>query len=1239
MNSKIKFCTFNVKGLGDGNKRRQVFEWLKANNYGIALLQELHCENLSYEKWQKEWGGKCFFSGNTRNSSGVGILLNPKHNFEVNEHKIIIEGRLQALSLTLEERTFTVINQYAPNDGKIDFLNTLETYLIENNDKSLFIGGDFNLVLNDVLDKKGGNQNANKNARAKLNSIIKQNELNDIWRILNPNKREYTWHSNHNPPIFCRLDYFLVTTDLLNSIHKCKINSGFKSDHSIVILEYTHTTEKRGPGYFKLNNSILFDTQLKQKIKNSIKETIEINREANPNTLWEVIKGNVRNETILFTSHKQKQEKKEEKELSKEIDELEKIYSHTVTEELKNRLNMKKLKLEDIIKRKTLGNITRAKAEWVEGAEKNTKFFANLERKRQETKTIKHILINGTEITNPVDILTETRLFYENLYKKQTTSSDNSFFDIINEDLLNENDKNSCEGPITEAECFTALKEMSNNKSPGSDGITTEFYKLFWNDIKKQLVNSLNHSYTSGNLTDLQKQSIITLLPKKDKNTSLLSNWRPISLLNVDYKIATKVLANRMKKVLPKIIDSNQTGFLKSRYIGENIRTIIEVIDHVNMQDLPGMIFFADFEKAFDSIDHEFMFKCLEKMNFGSSFIKWIKLFYNDVKSCVSNNGFLSDYFGIERGVRQGCPLSPYLFICAIEFLYKSINANPDINGIKIENEQFKYTAFADDATFFLNGTTRSLDALVKLIDKYSETSGLKLNNSKSTILKIGSTKYSTQEIYKQRKFIWTSDKACTLGITFTNNKNDTLELNYNKQYSEFNACLESWKKHTLSLIGKITVIKTFAIPKLVYPLTVLEQPSDKLKNLIKSKIFSFLWDGKPEKIKREIIVQPYENGGLKMLDFDIFLNTLKCSWIKRLSDPNNQGKWKNIYLNKLKKVGGIEIFSYNLKTTDGLNIHNKFLQEIVTIWSSINFQNEIDNVNSQIIWNNSHIIHNNKMFYFEDWVRKGVKTIAQLYDHRHKVFFTFEQVKQKFNLKETDFLRYYQILSSIPKQWKNKLKTETENAQSLNLYHLYKTCKSAKYILKQKQLKKKLHSVEVKPKQKWENRFDDLNWKHIYTMPFVSTIDTKLRVFQYKYLMRIYPTNEQLFKMKIVNSVTCTFCNSNTETLEHLFWRCPVVQNFWTQIVNFMNEKNMHMTLNFKKVSFGSERINENIAENYILLTAKYFIAKCKYTEQSPDVNHYLNYIKQKEQIERIIATNKGKITIHEQKWNKILS
>ena len=117
---------------------------------------------------------------------------------------------------------------------------------------------------------------------------------------------------------------------------------------------------------------------------------------------------------------------------------------------------------------------------------------------------------------------------------------------------------------------------MKNQKSPGSDGITVEFYKLFWNTIKPYYIKSINYSFELGSLTELQKQSIITLIPKQNKDITCLDNWRPISLLNVDYKIATKVIANRIKLIIKTIVDNSQTGFIKGRYIGENIRLLFD---------------------------------------------------------------------------------------------------------------------------------------------------------------------------------------------------------------------------------------------------------------------------------------------------------------------------------------------------------------------------------------------------------------------------------------------------------------------------------------------------------------------------------------------------------------------------------------------------------------------------------------------------------------------------------------
>ena len=197
------------------------------------------------------------------------------------------------------------------------------------------------------------------------------------------------------------------------------------------------------------------------------------------------------------------------------------------------------------------------------------------------------------------------------------------------------------------------LRGIQNNepgKSPGTDGLPAEFYKVFWKDVSPFLIRCLNKSY--------QRRGIISLIPKKDKALQELKNWRPITLLNCDYKIASKAIASRLKAVLQNLVDNDQTGFLKGRSIAENICLINNVISYTE-SNIPGLLLFVDFEKAFDTIEWAFVEKTLHHFGFGSSLIKWINLFYRDIQSCDINNGWSSGFFESSRGVRQWCPLSP----------------------------------------------------------------------------------------------------------------------------------------------------------------------------------------------------------------------------------------------------------------------------------------------------------------------------------------------------------------------------------------------------------------------------------------------------------------------------------------------------------------------------------------------------------------------------------------------------
>ena len=542
-------CSLNIRGLGNKVKREQVFHWLKEQNFSIYLLQETHLNAQFKDKWESEWGFKSYFSGNTNNSEGVCILFNKTFTYEIVNYVELIPGRLQAVDIKLDDNFLKVINIYGPNNDDPSIFEKLQQYIIDNEDSDFIIGGDFNTVLNADIDKCNGRKDTHKKCRLKIKNIIDNYEFADIWRIQHPNTKKYSWHSSHKPPIFCRLDYFLISNNLINSTKHSNMKTGYKTDHSLVSLLIDFHKVPRGPGYFKFNNSLLIDNAYKDIVRRSIAETVQINSESNPNILWEVIKGNIRNETIKFATTKKRKEKELETKLNIEIENLETKTQNTVNidtlQRLKIEVDSKRAILNEIIDNRINGKIIRAKAQYVESNDKNSKYFSSLEKKRSEGKILKQLNVNGNIINKQSQILFEQKSFYENLYKKREQLP--CFYNFFNNNIpkLTQENKILCEGLLTECECTNALKQMQNNKSPGSDGLTTEFYKIFWTDVKHYLIDSLNYSYRQSDMTDLQKQSIITLLPKGDKDPCYLKNWRPISLLNVDYKIATKTIMQR----------------------------------------------------------------------------------------------------------------------------------------------------------------------------------------------------------------------------------------------------------------------------------------------------------------------------------------------------------------------------------------------------------------------------------------------------------------------------------------------------------------------------------------------------------------------------------------------------------------------------------------------------------------------------------------------------------------------
>ena len=249
----------------------------------------------------------------------------------------------------------------------------------------------------------------------------------------------------------------------------------------------------------------------------------------------------------------------------------------------------------------------------------------------------------------------------------------------------------------------------------------------------------MNFCYASRRLSSSQRSGLITLLFKRgDRLAMEMKNWRPITLLCVDYKIASKAIANRLLTVLPSLINPNQTCGIKGRNPYVNNRMLQDIVSDLNSRGLGGAVLSLDQEKAFDRVDWAYLLRVLEHMNFGVSFRNWVSLFYNSISSSVLINGEQSEPFYVARGVRQGCPLSPLLYVIMVETLANVIRSYLLIDGFYLPGHQpVKIFQYADDTSIIVM-SDQVLKQVFEVFRRYELASGAKLNVTKSHGLLVG---------------------------------------------------------------------------------------------------------------------------------------------------------------------------------------------------------------------------------------------------------------------------------------------------------------------------------------------------------------------------------------------------------------------------------------------------------------------------------------------------------------------
>ena len=1076
--------------------------------------------------------------------------------------------------------------------------------------------------------------NDNPNYRRDILGYLDVHNLVDVWRTLNPYKRVFTWHRGAKRS---RLDYLFISEHLLNTVSKSTIEPGIHSDHSLLTVALrTGNTESRGRGFWKFNASLLNDTQYVESIKRIISLSIARYQGIQDKGLvWDMVKAEIRGFTIPYCARKKREADANEANLRENFTTLYDIVNSNcdIDNQVLEQYYSIKSELQLIERHKARGIIMRSKAQWVEEGERNTAYFLRLEKNNYCNKHITKLQTDTEIITDPGKILEEQKRYYKNLYTEpnecieQRARTESEFIQDLSFPKLEEDQKDSCDRILTEKELLSAVKEIKNGKSPGTDGLTSEFYKFFWIDIKEILLSSLNFALETGTLSIEQKRGILTLIPKKDKDRLLLKNWRPLTLLNLDYKILAKALAKRMIQYLPFLIDEDQTGYVKGRFIGCNIRLIEDLLIYTSANKVDGILLTIDFEKAFDSISWSFMLKSLHLFNFGQKFISYIKTLYNGISTTVINNGHISGWFHPERGVRQGCPISPYLFIIAVEVLSCKIRQCKHISGISIRNKEIKISQLADDTTCVIKDE-RSLISLLHVLQNFKTFSGLGINVDKTIAKSLGNFVPSSTDLCG---LDWNKNDIETLGVTLNGNEEDHYILNFKKRIKRFQALLNSWKCRHLSLKGKITIINTLALPSLLYLASVIHVNEKVIKEVHKI-ILDFIWDGKVPKVAHATLVQNISEGGLKLVDFESKVRALRVGWINRLTD-SSCARWKAAP-SVFYRTQDLRFF-FQCNHARKNDLKPLFYNEVHNALSDINIVSapNVTCIMNQVIWLNRYITIQNIPFLWSEWLHHGILRISDITDE-HGNFLSVLDIRDKYGI-QCNFLNILQLRQSLPGEWRRVL-SENHNCLVKGNEEILLNCNAiCKPVSKCET--KLYYSIFVKNKQhpppcieKWKTVFAGIShneWPDIFTRAFKNVRETKIQSFQFRLIHRVITCNKRLYDMRMRDTPTCSYCDQ-VDSISHFFIHCPQVKVFWISFYNWLNATN---TLEIQlplphdhEILFGYSS-DENVfcAMNFCLLYAKYYIHTQRlFHNNEVCFRDYLRELKFKLQIEENICS-----------------